>query len=116
VYKITKLYGVTEQKGIEALTEFEKQLHKDKEKYMKQTIKSKYTLELNQQEFATILAAVFSTSKNDLINYYVHGGSCILNKTDFDILAKNLEHLRTEFQTKNNIICSSDLIKGLLKE
>lgn len=30
---------------------------------MRQTIESKYTLELNQQEFATILAAVFSTSK-----------------------------------------------------
>ena len=29
MYKITKLYGVTEQKGIDALTEFEKRQLKD---------------------------------------------------------------------------------------
>ena len=82
---------------------------------MRQTIESKYTLELNQQEFATILAAVFSTSKSNLLNYY-SGGSCVLNNKDFDILRNNLEHLREYFRIKNNIICSSDLIKGLLKE
>ena len=83
---------------------------------MKQTIQSKYTLELNQQEFAAILAAVFSASKPNLIDYYIHGGTCCLNDKDFNTILQNLKDLRDYFQTKNNIICSSDLIKGLIKE
>ena len=83
---------------------------------MKQTIQSKYTLELNQQEFATILAAVFSTTEVNLKKYYSHGGADGLSTKDFDIIIKGLDKLQDEFKTKNNIICSSDLIKGLLKE
>ena len=39
-----------------------------------------------------------------------------LKTQDFDIIIKGLDNLQDEFKTKNNIICSSDLIKGLLKE
>lgn len=83
---------------------------------MKQTIESKYTLELNQQEFAIIIASLFSASRDSLLAYYNHGGSCVLNKANFDTLVKGLGDLQEEFRIHNNIICSSDLIKGLLKE
>lgn len=83
---------------------------------MKQTVQSKYTLELNQQEFAAMLAAVFSATKSNVIDYYVHGGTCSLNDKDFNTILQNLSDFREYFKRKHNIICSSDLIKGLLKE
>ena len=83
---------------------------------MKQTVQSKYILELTQQEFATILAAVFSTTEVNLKKYYSRGGANGLSNKDFDIIIKGLDNLQNEFQTKNTIIYSSDLIKGLLAD
>ena len=71
-----------------------------------------YTLNLTQDEYIAIIAAVFSSQLKALNKVYTNK----LSEQAIVNINTTLDNLQDEFKIKNNIICSSDLIKGLLKE